>query len=209
MVRRAAPRDHRERLLLARSRVPDARGDQSCARGPGGHPHHRGHLAPSAVGSPGLMTVKVPTRVFKQWREISADSDKVELDLLLTSRLDPVAATALLSQSVERVLKQFEDAPPFNDPPIGDEPPFAGQWDVAPVAEGALLVGGYKSDAFEEVVQAIVSDLSGPGVGGKLDIYARPEVPGEPYGIGAIETRIRVQGRRAGFGRERWAAERA
>src|SRR3954447_17660166 len=209
MVRRAAPRDHRERLLLARSRVPDARGDQSCARGPGGHPHHRGHLAPSAVGSPGLMTVKVPTRVFKQWLEISADSDKVELDLLLTSRLDPVAATALLSQSVERVLKQFEDAHPFNDPPIGDEPPFAGQWDVAPVAEGALLVGGYKSDAFEEIVGLIADELARQGVRGKLDLYARPEVPVEPRGIGTIEAHVRVLGRRVVNGRDRWAAERA
>jgi hypothetical protein len=152
------------------------------------------------------LTVTLPKRVLKLWREISADTYKVSLDLLLTTRMDSAAATDVLSQSVDRVLRDFEAA--HAEVPPDEEMPFAGQWDVVRVPEGALLLGGYKSDAFEEVLQAIVEDLSREGVRGKLDLYARPEVPWDPRGIGTIEARIRVLGRRVMDHRERWAADR-
>jgi hypothetical protein len=155
------------------------------------------------------MTVRLPKRVFKHWREISAESYKVSVDLLLTSRLDPTAATDILSQSVEKVLRDFEAAHPLDGTYAEGEPPFVGQWDVAPVPEGALLVGGYKSDAFEEIVQSIADELFRRGVRGKLDLYARPDVPWEPSGIGTVEARVRVLGRRVSNGGDRWAAERA
>ena len=155
------------------------------------------------------MTVTLPKRVFKHWREISAESYKVSVDLLLKTRLDSVAATDVLAQSVERVLRDFEAAHPPRDAPPGEEEPFVGQWDVAPVPEGALLVGGYKSDAFEEIVQLIIDDLSRQGVRGKLDLYPRPEVAWLPVGIGTVDAHVRVLGRRVENGRDRWAAERA
>jgi hypothetical protein len=153
------------------------------------------------------MTVTVPKRVLKHWREISADTHKASVDLLLTSKMDSFAATRLLSQSVDRVVAAFEAA--HLDVPPGEDMPFAGQWDVARVPEGALLVGGFKSDAFEEVLKAIVDDLGRQGVRGKLDLHALPEVPWPPTGIGSIEANIRVLGRRVPDRRARWAADRA
>jgi hypothetical protein len=154
------------------------------------------------------LTVKLPKRVLERWRELSADSSKVRIELLLTSELDPVAATQLLSRTVTRVVHAF-DARHAAVPPGVDEP-FAGEWDVARVPEGAMLIGGYKSDAFEELLQAIVEDLGREGVRrGTLDLYALPEVPSPPAGIGVIEARVRVLGRRVVNGRDRWAANRA
>lgn len=151
------------------------------------------------------MTVKLPKRVLKRWREISEESSKVRLELLLTSRLDPVAATDVLSQSLARVLDAFDAGPPQT----GDEWEWwAGEWSVARVPEGAMLVGGYKSDGFEEILLAVVEDLGRTGVCGKLDLYQLPEPPMPPPGIGVIETRVRVLGRRVVNGRDRWAAER-
>ena len=151
--------------------------------------------------------VKLSQRVLKRWRELSADSYKVRIELLFTSRLDPTAATEVLSQSLRRVLQDFEAT--HGDVPPEVEEPFAGEWDVAPVPEGALLVGGYKSDAFEEVFQAIVDDLSQNEVRGKLDLYTLPEVPSLPATIGVVEARVRVLGRRVVDRRDRWAADRA
>ena len=151
--------------------------------------------------------VKLSQRVLKRWRELSADSYKVRIELLFTSRLDPTAATEVLSQSLRRVLQDFEAT--HGDVPPEVEEPFAGEWDVAPVPEGALLVGGYKSDAFEEVLQAIVDDLSQNEVRGKLDLYTLPEVPSLPATIGVVEARVRVLGRRVADRRDRWAADRA
>lgn len=151
--------------------------------------------------------VELPRRVLKRWRELSADSYKVRIELLFTSRLDPMAATEVLSQSVKRVLQDF--AATHGDVPRGVEERFAGEWDVAPVPEGALLVGGYKSDAFEEVLQAVADDLSRNGVRGRLDLYALPDVPSLPATIGVVEARVRVLGRRVANGRDRWAADRA
>ena len=153
------------------------------------------------------MTVKLPKRVLERWRELSADSSKVRIELLLTSELDPVAATQLLSRAVTRVVHAFE-ARHAHVPPGVDEP-FAGEWDVTRVPEGAMLIGGYKSDAFEELLQAIVEDLGREGLRGTLDLYALPEVPSLPAGIGVVEARVRVLGRRVVNGRDRWAANRA
>jgi hypothetical protein len=151
--------------------------------------------------------VKLPKRVLKRWRELSADSYKVRIELVLTSQLDPAAATQVLSQSVKRVVKAFETK--HADVPPGVDEPFAGEWDVARVPEGAMLVGGYKSDAFEELLHAIVEDLGRKGVRGTLDLYELPEAPSLPAGIGVIEARVRVLGRRVVNGRDRWAAKRA
>ena len=151
--------------------------------------------------------VKLPRRVLKRWRELSADSHKVRIELLLTSQLDPVAATQVLSRSVTRVVQAFEAK--HADVPPGVDEPFAGEWDVARVPEGAMLIGGYKSDAFEELLQAIVEDLGREGVRGTLDLYALPEVPALPAGIAAIAAGVRVLGRRVVNGRDRWAANRA
>ncbi|MFL5930223.1 MAG: hypothetical protein ACJ75P_03110 [Gaiellaceae bacterium] len=151
--------------------------------------------------------VKLPRRVLERWRELSADSAKVRVELLLTSQLDPVTATHVLSRSVRRVVDAFEAE--HADLPPGVDEPFAGEWDVARVPEGAMLVGGYKSDAFEELLFAIVAELGREGVRGTLDLYALPQPPTLPAGIGVIEARIRVLGRRVMNGRERWAANRA
>jgi hypothetical protein len=153
------------------------------------------------------LTVKLPKRVLTRWRELSADSYKVRIELLLTSQLDPVAATQVLSRSVKRVVQAFEAK--HADVPPGVDEPFAGEWDVARVPEGAMLIGGYKSDAFEELLQAIVEELGREGVRGTLDLYALPEVPSLPAGIGVIEARVRVLGRRVVNGRDRWTASRA
>jgi hypothetical protein len=156
------------------------------------------------------VSVKVPKRVFVQWRKISADSYKVSLDLLLTSPLQPTVARDVLSGSVARVLEAFEARhPPRDNVAVGEEEPWAGQWDVAPVPEGALLIGGYKSDAFEEIVEMVAEDLSREGVRGKLDLYQRPETPREPVWITQVETSVRPIGRRVVNGGDRWAAERA
>ncbi len=152
------------------------------------------------------MTVKLPKRVLERWRELSADSSKVRIELLLASQLDAAAATQVLSGSVVRVVHAFEAE--HADVPPGVDEPRAGEWDVARVPEGAMLIGGYKSDAFEELLQAIVEDLGREGVRGALDLYALPEVPSLPSGIGVIEARVRVLGRRVVNGRERWAADR-
>jgi hypothetical protein len=153
------------------------------------------------------LTVELPKRVLERWRELSADSAKVRIELLLTSQLDPTAATEVLSRSVARVVGAFE-AQHAGTPPGVDEP-FAGEWDVARVPEGGMLIGGYKSDAFEQLLQAIVEDLGSQGVRGTLDLYALPEVPALPAGIAVIEARVRVLGRRVLNGRDRWAANRA
>ena len=151
------------------------------------------------------MTVKLAKRVLKRWRAISEESMKVRLELLLTSRLDPATATDLLEQSLQRVLAAFEADPPDT----GEEWEWwAGEWDVARVPEGAMLVGGYKSDGFEEVLLALVEELDRAGVRGKLDLYQLPEPPEPPVGIGVIETRVRVLGRRVVNARDRWAADR-
>ena len=131
----------------------------------------------------------------------------MRLELLLESQLDPVAATDVLARSVGRVVQAFE-AEHADGAPGADEP-FAGEWDVARVPEGAMLIGGYKSDAFEGLLQAIANDLSREGVRGTLDLYALPEIPSLPAGTGVIEARVRVLGRRVMNGRERWAADRA
>jgi hypothetical protein len=153
------------------------------------------------------VTVKLPRRVLMRWRELSADSAKVRLELLLTTQLDPAAATEVLSRSVTRVVQAFEAE--HADPPSGVDEPSAGEWDVARVPEGAMLIGGYKSDAFEELLQAIAADLGREGMRGTLDLYALPGVPVLPAGIAVIEARVRVLGRRVVNGRERWAANRA
>ena len=152
------------------------------------------------------MTVKLPKRVLTRWRELSAESYKVRMELLLTSELEPSAATQVLSKSVKRVVQTFEAE--HADVPPGVDEPFAGEWDVVRVPEGAMLIGGYKSDAFEELLQAIVEDLGREGVRGKLDLYPLPEIPSLPAGIGVIEARVRVLGRRVVNGRDRWAADR-
>ena len=153
------------------------------------------------------MTVKLPKRVLTRWRELSAESAKVRVELLLTSQLDPAAATAVLSRSVKRVEQAFEAE--HADPPVGVDEPSAGGWEVARVPEGAMLIGGYKSDAFESLLQAIAADLGREGVRGALDLYDLPEVPPLPAGIAVIEARVRVLGRRVVNGRDRWAANRA
>lgn len=153
------------------------------------------------------MTVTLPKRVLKRWRELSADSYKVRIELLLTSQLEPVAATQVLSRSVKRAVQAFEAK--HGDVPPGADEPFAGEWDVARVPEGAMLIGGYKSDAFEELLQTIVEELGREGVRGTLDLYALPDVPALPAGIGVVEARVRVLGRRVVNGRDRWAANRA
>lgn len=153
------------------------------------------------------MTVKVAKRVLNRWRELSAESHKATVELLLTSRLDPAAATEALSQSLDRAIRAFESA--HVDVPPGEDVPFAGEWDVAQVPEGALLVGGRKSDAFESVLEAIVDDLVRQGVRGKLDLYGRPEVPSLPFGVGAVTANVRVLGRRVVNSRDRWAADRS
>ena len=153
------------------------------------------------------MTVKLPTRVLTRWRELSAESYNVRIALLLTSQLDPIAATEVLSRSVKGVIQAFEAE--HADVPPGVDEPFAGEWDVARVPEGAMLIGGYKSDAFEKLLQAIVAELDEEGVRGTLDLHALPEVPSLPAGIGVIEARIRVLGRQVVNGRDRWAANRA
>ena len=152
------------------------------------------------------MTVKLAKRVLKRWREISEESSEVRLELLLTSRMDPATATDLLEQSLQRVLAAFAADPPHT----GEEWEWwPGEWGVARVPEGAMLVGGYKSDGFEEIVLALVEDLDRAGVRGKLDLYQLPEPPVPPLGIGVMETRVRVLGRRVLDGpRDRWAADR-
>ena len=52
--------------------------------------------------------VKLPQRVLRRWRTLSAESYKVSIELLFTSRLEPMAATEALAQSVKRVLQEFE-----------------------------------------------------------------------------------------------------
>jgi len=153
------------------------------------------------------LTVKLRKRVLERWRELSADSSKVRVELLLTSQLDPAAATEVLSKSVARVVGAFEAQ--YAGAPPGVDEPFAGEWDVARVPEGAMLIGGYKSDAFEELLHAIVESLGREGVRGALDLYALPEVPVLPDGIAVVEARVRVLGRQVVNGRDRWAANRA
>ena len=152
------------------------------------------------------MTVELPKRVLERWRELSADSSKVRIELLLASQLAPAAATQVLWRSVKRVVQAFEaehaDAPP------GVDEPRVGEWDVARVPEGAMLIAGYKTDAFEELLGAIVDELGREGVRGALDLYELPEVPSLPTGIGVIEARVRVLGRRVVNARDRWAADR-
>jgi hypothetical protein len=152
------------------------------------------------------MTVKLRKRVLKRWLELSQETYKVRLEMLLSSRLEPREATAVLSGSLGRVLDAFEHEHPFQP---GVEEPFVGEWDIVEVPEGALLIGGYKCDAFEELLHRIVEDLDGQGVSGTLDVHRLPEVPDVPEGIGVIEGRVRVVGRRVANGRDRWAAERA
>jgi len=150
--------------------------------------------------------VKLPKRVLERWRELSSESRKVHIELLLASRLDPDAAAVALSRSLDRILAAFEAR--YEDPPAGEDEPCPGEWDVTPVPEGAMLTGGYKCDAFEEMLSAIVEDLGREGVTGKLDLYALPPAPEPPFGIGVIEAGVRVLGRRVTNGRDRWAADR-
>jgi hypothetical protein len=154
--------------------------------------------------------VRLPKRVLKRWRELVTDPNGYDtvIEVVLTSRLDPVAATEVLSQSLNRVLTAFEQTHNEVRPDIG-EVPFAGEWSVTPVPEGALLIGGRKSDAGEEVLQGIVDDLGRHGVSGKLDLYVLPEVPSAPAGIGVIEASLRIAGQRIpGRGRPRWVPDR-
>jgi hypothetical protein len=107
--------------------------------------------------------VKLPKRVLERWRELSADSYKVRIELLLTAQLEPVAATQVLSRTVTRVVQAFEAK--HADVAPGVDEPFAGEWDVARVPEGAMLIGGYKSDAFEELLRRSSKNWAGRGCG--------------------------------------------
>ena len=151
--------------------------------------------------------VKLRRRVLTRWREVSAESSKVQIELLLSSKLEPADAARALSASVNRVIGAF-DATHADAPPGVDEP-RAGEWDVLRVPEGAVLIGGYDSDAFEELLQAILEDHGRAGVRGTLDLYALPAPPSPPASIGVIEGHIRVLGRRVIDGVDRWAADRA
>jgi len=153
------------------------------------------------------MTVKLLKRVLSHWREVSADTYKVQIELLLTSRLGHLEATEALSQSVTRALREFETRHADTFETTGE--PWPGSWDVLPVPEGAILIGGYKSDAFEEVLQGIVADLEAHGVRGKLDLYTPPEPPTLPRGRGIVKAQLRVLGQRVPDAHERWAADRA
>jgi hypothetical protein len=155
--------------------------------------------------------IRMPKRVVKRWRAIDGDGqygDDTYIEVLFTSRLDPVAAADVLTASLRRVQDEYAETHPEVDPDLRGVP-FAGEWDVTPVAEGALVFGGRKSDDGEAVLLAIVADLDGRGVSGKLDLYALPEAPLRPAGIGVIDASLRIVGQRvAGPGRSQWSADR-
>jgi hypothetical protein len=155
--------------------------------------------------------IRMPKRVSTRWREIASDpkyGDDTYIEVLFTSRLDPVAAADLLTASLRRVQHEHEETHTEVDPDLLGVP-FAGEWDVTPVTEGALLFGGRKSDDGEAVLHGIVADLDRHGVSGKLDLYVLPEAPGRPAGIGVIDASLRIVGQRvAGPGRTNWSADR-
>jgi hypothetical protein len=155
--------------------------------------------------------IRMPKRVLRRWRAIAGDGqygDDTYIEVLFTSRLDPVAAADVLTASLRRVQHEYAEAHTEVDPDLRGVP-FAGEWDVTPVAEGALLFGGRKSDDGEAVLHAMVADLDRQGVSGRLDLYALPDAPGRPAGIGVIDASLRIVGQRvAGPGRSRWSADR-
>ena len=155
--------------------------------------------------------IRMPKRVLKRWREIASDpeqGDDTYIEVLFTSRLDPNAAADVLTASLRRVEDEYAETHTEVDPDLLGVP-FAGEWDVTPVPEGALLFGGRKSNDGEAVLLGIVADLDRHGVSGRLDLYALPEVPSRPLGIGVIDASLRIAGQREpGPGRARWSADR-
>jgi hypothetical protein len=155
--------------------------------------------------------IRMPKRVLKRWREIANDpdyGDDTYIEVAFTSRLDPIAAADVLTASLRRIQNEYAKTHTEVDPDLLGMP-FAGEWDVTPVPEGALLFGGRKSDDGEAVLLGIVADLDRHGVSGKLDLYALPEAPFRPPGIGVIDASLRIAGQReADRGRARWSADR-
>ncbi len=153
--------------------------------------------------------IRIPKRVIKRWREITTDPDMGDpfIELLLTSRLAPEEAVVPLGRALSRAVGAFELSHP--EPVVaGEEPPFAGEWEVLAVPEGALLAGGRKSDAdeqmFTEFLDEIAAGLGREKVNGTLDLYARPPTPSPPSSIGLIRARIQVERRRQGEPRSVW-----
>lgn len=138
--------------------------------------------------------VKVLASVSRQWRKIVAEADHpdTQIDVVLISDLDSVAAAGALRTVLRRVEEKWQHAHPGLTPDGGDW--FMGEWDVTPVPEGALLDGGRKSDAGEDIFQA-ADELTADGISGRLDLYERPEAPFPPVGVGAIEARVQLTGK--------------
>jgi hypothetical protein len=154
--------------------------------------------------------VTLPKQVLKRWRQIYDDPDSgpdMVIELLLHSRLDPVQATDAMTRSLARAVAAFEAAHTEPLPDAAGALPYPGEWHVTPVPEGALLIGGRKSDdRAGELLETIAADLSAQGIKGKLGLYKLPELPSTRASVSYFEATIRVVGQRTS--RRSWVVDR-
>jgi hypothetical protein len=155
--------------------------------------------------------IKLATRVVKRWREIAGDPDRygddTYIEVLFSSRMDPTMAADQLTDALRRVQSEFASSYAGELP--AEAQAFPGEWEVTPIPEGALLFGGRKSDDGEALLVALVAELDRRGARGRLDLYATPEAPAPPVGLGMIDAGLRVIGEREpGRARSRWIANR-
>jgi hypothetical protein len=113
--------------------------------------------------------VKISDGVWTRWRELSHESSKPYIELLLKSDSPAEALASEVRRVIRDVLEEHERRQEGVRP--GEDEVGGGAWGVAPVAEGVLITAGQKAEAFEELLAAVRAELSAREASGTIVVY--------------------------------------
>jgi hypothetical protein len=115
--------------------------------------------------------VKIANSVWTRWHELSDESSKPYIEMLLKS--DSAEALAPEVQLVVRQILQ-EHWSRQDELGPGEDEVGGGAWGVAPVPDGVLITVGQKAEAFEDLLGAIQAELTTRGTSGTIVLYEPP-----------------------------------